>query len=110
MATKVNSLDAFNSANDLYLPLYNVNANIGTSFEDKIVNSLAKFCLKFKKLGVSEKFKYLSSKEYGYSEPRQLYRAMKRGNKPLDIDLVTFKNFAKNYEKSSKRPPKAANT
>ncbi len=90
-----NTLDAFNSAEDLYLPLYNVKANIGVSFVDKIFHSFAKFCSKFKKLGASKKFKHLSSKERGYSEPRQLYRAMKRGNKPLDTDCTAFINYTK---------------
>ena len=90
-----NSLDAFNSAEDLYSPLYNADANIGFSFVYKVLVSFAKFCSKFKKLGVNEKLKYLSSKEVGYSKPRQLYRVMKRENKPLDTDLIDFRNFAK---------------
>lgn len=90
-----NTLDAFNSAEDLYSPLYNADANIGFSFVDKIFHSFTKFCSKFKKLGVSKKFKYLSSKEHGYSEPRQLYRVMKRENKPLDTNFIDFRNFAK---------------
>ena len=90
-----NSLDAFNSAEDLYSPLYNADANIGFSFVYKVLVSFAKFCSKFKKLGVNEKLKYLSSKEVGYSEPRQLYRVMKRENKPLDTNFIDFRNFAK---------------
>lgn len=90
-----NSLDAFNSAEDLYSPLYNADANIGFSFVNKVLVSFAKFCSKVKKLGVNEKLKYLNPKEVEYSKPRQLYRAMKRENKHLNTDLIDFKNFAK---------------
>ena len=90
-----NTLDAFNSAEDLYLPLYNVNANIGGSFVDKIFHSFAKFCSKFKKIGVKEEYKHLSSQEIGYSRPRQLYRIMKRENKNLYTNFIDFRNFAK---------------
>lgn len=91
-----NSLDAFNSAGGLYSPLYNVNANIGISFEDKIINSIAEFCSKFKNSRINKKYKHLDFKEHGYSTPRQLYRTMKREYKPLDTNSIAFEKFAKN--------------